>query len=217
MTSIRSEKVVGIVMAVFLLSALGLSAEGKHEDRRDKESKYDYAYEKEHNGRDRDRHEAGGRDQEGQDDELAIYSDSRLGFSIEYPSTWTQVSADTSGVLLSDGPESIRVELTAADKGLSPKDYALGEAGKLAAEYPGFHQTNLVDSTELKDTAVLGFESQLASPEDNATYGGQADRYYRRLSDGRLAVVTIAAPKKDYDQVQFRDIALSLKTPTVKK
>jgi hypothetical protein len=142
---------------------------------------------------------------------LVTYADSAQGFSIGYPGPWTQDRTVTKGVKFAGGDDSLTLEFLTPDKQTDPLAYAQSDLNTASAAFPGFKQVGLALSTEVKDAAVLGFQAQGTSLVTGKTYQARGDRYYIRLPDGRIALLTVVGPANHYDRESIRDITLTLK------
>jgi hypothetical protein len=140
---------------------------------------------------------------------LVPYADAAQGFSIDYPKPWTQDPAVKNGVKFDgDGTMSLAFVKPDAKDALA---FATADAQTFAASQPSFKQVGLEASTEVPNAIVLGFETTGTSNVTGKTYAARGDRYYIALKDGRIAVLTVISPVKNYDREGVRDIALTLK------
>ena len=140
---------------------------------------------------------------------LVTYADAAQGFSIDYPKPWTKDPAVKAGVKF-DGDGTLTLAFVKADA----KDvmaFATADAKAFAASQPSFKQVGLDASTEVRHAVVLGFETTGTSNVTGKTYAARGDRYYIALNAGRIAVLTVISPARNYDREGIRDIALTLK------
>ena len=142
---------------------------------------------------------------------LVTYSDSQLGFSIGYPSPWTQDKTFTSGVKFIGGDDSMTLEFVTSSAGIDAMTYAKNDVPSAATAFPGFTQVGLAASTEVKDAIVLGFTANGTSTVTGKAYTARGDRYYMPLTNGQIAVLTVVGPDNHYDREGVRDIALTFK------
>jgi hypothetical protein len=140
---------------------------------------------------------------------LVSYADPAQGFSIDYPQPWTKDPAVTDGVaFVGDGSMTLAfVKPAAAD----PLAYATADAASFGATLTGYKQLAIGASAEVANAVVLGFESTGTSNVTGKAYVARGDRYYIALTDGRIAILTVISPVKNYDREGVRDIALTLK------
>ena len=151
--------------------------------------------------------EAGG--ENGGEAPLVPYADIAQGFSIDYPKPWSKDPAVKDGVKF-DGDGSMTLAFVKPDI----KDamaFATADAKTLATSHPSFKQVGLDASTEVPNAIVLGFDTTGTSNVTGKPYAARGDRYYIALKDGRIAVLTVISPVKNYDREGVRDIALTLK------
>ena len=140
---------------------------------------------------------------------LVTYADAGQGFAIDYPKPWTQDPAVKDGVKFDgDGTMSL-VFVKATAKAVMA--FATTDAPTFAATQPSYKQIGLDASTEVENAVVLAFETTGTSNVTGKTYKARGDRYYIALKDGRIAVLTVTSPVKNYDREGVRDIALTLK------
>jgi len=142
---------------------------------------------------------------------LVTYTDSSQGFSIGHPGTWTQDPAFTPGVKFVGGDSVMTLEFVTPPTGSDGLTYAQSDIATVTAAFPGFKQLSLAASTEVRDAVVLGFTANGISAVTGKTFTAHNERYYISLSDGRIAVLTVAGPENIYDREGIRDIALTFK------
>ena len=140
---------------------------------------------------------------------LVTYADTAQGFSIDYPKPWTQDPTVKDGIkFMGDGTMTLAFIKTDVKDVLT---FATTDAKTFAASLSSFKQVGLAASTEVKNAVVLAFETTGTSNVTGKTYAARGDRYYIGLKDGRIAVLTVISPVKNYDREGVRDIALTLK------
>ena len=140
---------------------------------------------------------------------LVTYADAAQGFSIDYPKPWTRDLAVKEGVkFVGDGTFILTFVKTDSKDVLA---FATGDVKAFAASLPSFKQVGLDLSTEVKNAAVLGFETTGTSNVTGKTFVARGDRYYIALKDGRVAILTVITSVKNYDREGVRDMALTLK------
>jgi hypothetical protein len=142
---------------------------------------------------------------------LVTYSDTKQGFSIEYPGNWTQDKTITQGVKFTGGDDSLTLEFVIPPGGTDAMAYARNDVAAVTTAFPGFNQVGLAASTEVKNAIVLGFGANGTSVVTGKAYTARGDRYYMPLPDGRIAVLTVIGPANHYDREGVRDIALTFK------
>ena len=145
---------------------------------------------------------------EGGEAPLATYADPQQGFSIDYPKPWTRDVAVTTGVKF-DGDGTMMLAFIQADPG-AVRAYANADAKVFGGGLPSFKQLSLAVSREVKKALVLAFETTGTSNVTGKIYAARGDRYYMPLNDGRIAVLTVISPIRNYDREGVRDIALTL-------
>lgn len=153
--------------------------------------------------------EAGG--EGGGEAPLVTYSDARQGFSISRPAPWTQDMTVKTGAKFAGGDGLMTLDFVAAPAGKDPMTYATADVKAAATAFNTFKQVELVASTEVTNSVVLDFEAMGKSAVTNKDVTERGDRYYIPLKDGRLAVLTVMNPMRNYDREGVRDIALTLK------
>jgi hypothetical protein len=142
---------------------------------------------------------------------LVTYTDAAQGFSIGHPGAWTQDTTFTNGVKFVDGDAYLTLEFVTPPAGTDAMTYATNDVTAVTAAFPGFKQLSLAASTEVKNAIILGFTADGTSTVTGKTFTAHNERYYMRLADGRIAVLTVAGPESHYDQQGVRDIALTFK------
>jgi hypothetical protein len=152
--------------------------------------------------------EAGG--EGGVEAALVTYTDAAQGFSIGHPGTWTQDTAFTNGVKFVGGDDYLTLEFAKPAAGTDAMTYTKNNVTAVGAAFPGFSQLSLAASTEVNNAIVLGFTADGISTVTGKTFTAHNERYYIALSDGRIAVLTVAGPENHYDREGVRDIALTL-------
>ena len=89
---------------------------------------------------------------------------------------------------------------------------AKADEGALRSATPGYKGVGLAVSTEVKDSAVTGYEWDLAkSAVTGKPVHQRADRYYINLGNGNVAILTGSSPSTRFDREQVRDIALTVR------
>ena len=142
---------------------------------------------------------------------LVTYSDAAQGFAIGHPGNWTQDPAVTQGVRFAGGDSYMVLELVKPASGADALAYAKSDVAAVSAAFPGFKQLSLAPSTEVQNAIILGYEAAGASPITGKPFAAHDERYYLPLTDGRLAILTVAGPASSYDREGVRDIALTFK------
>lgn len=142
---------------------------------------------------------------------LVTYSDAAQGFSIGYPSSWTQDASVTNGVKFVGADDSLTLEFVAPPAGTDPMAYAQSDVAAVRTAFPDFRQLSLAPSTEVENAIILGFESSGTSSVTGKSFTGHNERYYMPLADGRIAILTVVGPSNHYDREGVRDIALSFR------
>jgi hypothetical protein len=142
---------------------------------------------------------------------LVTYTDAAQGFSIGYPGTWTQDTAFANGVRFAGGDDWMTLEFVTPAAGTDGMAYAQNDVTAVSTAVPGFSQLSLAASTEVDNAVVLGFTADGTSTVTGRTFTAHNERYYIGLSDGRIAVLTVAGPENHYDREGVRDIALTLR------
>lgn len=142
---------------------------------------------------------------------LVTYSDAAQKFSIGYPGPWTRDPAFNGVVKFAGGDDSMTLEFVTPDAGMTLKAYAEKDAAALSSSIPAFKSLGIAPSREVKAALILGYKSSGTSTITGKTYTAHAERYYIPLPDGRIAVLTMTGPERNYDREGFRDIALTLK------
>ncbi len=140
---------------------------------------------------------------------LVTYADATQHFSIGYPGPWTRDPSVKQGVKFMGGDNSMTLEFFALPQGQDAMTFAKTDSSLNALA--GYKQVGLAPSTEVKDAIVLGFQSDGKSAVTGKAFQARGDRYYMPLADGRVAVLTVAGPEKNYDREGVRDIALTFK------
>ena len=158
--------------------------------------------------------EAGG---EGGEAPLVTHSDAKQNFSISRPAPWTQDISVKSGVKFVGGDGVLTLDFVAAPAGKDPMTYAKTDVKSVASAFNAFKQVGLAASTEVPKAVVLAFEATGKSAVTGKAVAERGDRYYIPLKDGRLAVLTVLNPTRNYDREGVRDIALTLKVTKVTK
>ena len=148
---------------------------------------------------------------EGVEAPLVTYTDPAQGFSIGYPSPWTQDKSVTAGVKFVGGDDSMRLEFVTPPTGTDAMSYAQQDVAAVQSAFPGFKQLNLEPSTEVKGAIILGFEAEGQSAVTGKAFTAHNERYYLPLADGRLAILSVLSSENTYDREGVRDIALTLK------
>jgi len=142
---------------------------------------------------------------------LVTYSDASQGFSIGYPGPWTQDNASTAAVKFVGGDDYLTLDFVTPPAGTDAMTYAQNDVEAVTTNFPGFKQLSLSASKEVKNAVVLGFNADGVSTVTGKTFSAHNERYYMPLSDGRIAVLTVAGPESHYDREGVRDIALTFK------
>lgn len=142
---------------------------------------------------------------------LVSYSDAGQKFSIGYPGPWSRDPVFKGAVKFSGGDDSMTLEFVKLDAGMSIETYAANDAKALAASVPGFKSLGIAASRDIRSAVILGFEAAGTSVVTGKSYVAHDERYYIAEPDGRLAVLTLMGPSRNYDREGFRDIALSLR------
>ena len=142
---------------------------------------------------------------------LVTFTDSSQGFSIGHPGTWTQDPAFTPGVKFSGGDSYMTLEFVTPPTGTDGMTFAQSDVTAVTAAFPGFKQLSLAASKEVKNAVILGYSADGTSAVTGKTFTAHNERYYISLSDGRIAVLTVAGPDNLYDREGVRDIALTFK------
>jgi hypothetical protein len=142
---------------------------------------------------------------------LVTYSDAAQGFSIGYPSSWTQDTKFTNGVKFIGGDSWMTLEFVTPPASTDAMTYAQNDVTTVTSAFPGFKQISLAGSTEVKNAIILGFTSQGTSDVTGKPFTAHNERYYMPLADGRIAILTVYSPEKNYDREGIRDIALTFK------
>ena len=143
---------------------------------------------------------------------LVTFSDASQGFAIGHPGTWTQDPAVTKGVKFSGGDDSLVLGFVTPPAGQDALTYAQNDVAAVSAAFPGFKQLSLAPSTEVPHAIILGYEANGTSAVTGKAFTAHDERYYLPLADGRIALLTVAAPTNHYDREGVRDIALTFKT-----
>jgi hypothetical protein len=139
---------------------------------------------------------------------LVTYSDSTQGFAIGHPGQWTQDATFTNGVKFVGGDDYLTVEFVTPPAGTDAMTYAQNDVAAVTSAFPGFKQIDIKASTEVKNAIIFGFN---ADGKSGVTFTAHNERYYMPLADGRIAILTVVAPEKQYDREGVRDIALTFK------
>lgn len=142
---------------------------------------------------------------------LVTYADAAQGFSIGYPSPWTQDRTVTNGVRFVGADDSMTLEFVAPPAGTEALTYAQNDVSSVSASFPGFRQLSLAASSEVENAIILGFESTCTSVVTGNTFTAHNERYYMPLADGRIAILTVVGPSNHYDREGVRDIALTFR------
>jgi len=142
---------------------------------------------------------------------LVTYSDTKQGFSIAYPKSWTQDKSVTQGVKFVGGDDWMALEFVTPSTGTDVMTYAKNDVAAVSASFPGFKQLNMNASTEVKNAVVLGFNAEGTSTVTGKAFTAHNERYYMPLTDGRIAILTVVGPENQYDREGVRDIALTFK------
>lgn len=142
---------------------------------------------------------------------LVTYSDSRQGFAIDHPGSWTQDATFSHGVKFVGGDDYLSVEFVTPSAGTDAITYAQSEVAAVTAAFPGYKQIDLKASTEVKDAIILGFHAEGKSAVTGKAFTAHNEIYYIPLADGRIAVLTVVGPENHYDREGIRDIALTFK------
>ncbi len=143
---------------------------------------------------------------------LVTYADAAQGFSIGYPSSWTQDGSVTNGVKFAGADASMTLEFVDPPAGTDAMTYAQADVSGVSAAFQGFQQLSLGPSTEVKNAVILGFEAADTSAITGKSLTAHNERYYMPLIDGRIAILTVLGPSNTYDREGVRDIALSFRT-----
>jgi hypothetical protein len=141
---------------------------------------------------------------------LVTYSDATQGFSIGYPSPWSQDPSVTQGVKFVGGDDWLTLDFVTPPAGTDVMSYAQSDVARVSAAFPGFSQIELKPSTEVSGAIILGFNADGTSVVTGKAYTAHDEIYYMPVRDGRIAVLTVACPESHYDQQGVRDIALTL-------
>ncbi len=139
---------------------------------------------------------------------LVSFQDPAGKISVSYPSTWQKTS--DLPLTFTGQDEFLSIELRQGSGDLV--ETAKADQAAVEAAAPGFKLSGIVQSKEVKNSAVMSYTWQ--TPRSTVTgkpVAEQADRYYIDLGNGRIAVLTGSAPKATFDREQIRDIALTLK------
>lgn len=142
---------------------------------------------------------------------LVTYADAAQGFSIGYPSSWTQDGSVTNGVKFAGADASMTLEFVDPPAGTDAMTYAQADVSGVSASFPGFRQLSLAPSTEVENAIILGFETTGTSAVTGKGFTAHNERYYMPLADGRIAILTVVGPSNHYDREGVRDLALSFK------
>jgi hypothetical protein len=142
---------------------------------------------------------------------LVTYIGTSMGISIGHPGTWTQDTTFTNGVKFTGGDSSMTLEIVTPPAGTDAMTYAKNDAAAVSAAFPGYQQLSLAPSTEVQNAIILGYTANGTSTITAKAFTAHDERYYMPLSDGRIAILTVASPDKLYDQQGVRDIALTFK------
>jgi hypothetical protein len=142
---------------------------------------------------------------------LVSYSDATQGFSIGHPGTWTQDTSVTNGVKYVGGDDWMTLDFATPATGTDAMTYAQNDVAAVTAAFPGFKQLSLKASTEVKNAIILGFTADGKSSVTGKAFTAHNERYYMPLTDGRIAILTVAGPENHYDREGVRDIALTFK------
>lgn len=140
---------------------------------------------------------------------LVTFADASQHFSIGHPGPWTRDSSVKQGVKFLGGDDSMTLEFLALPKSEDAMTFATKDLSLNALA--GYKQVGLAPSAEVKDAIVLGFQASGKSAVTGKTFQARGDRYYMPLTDGRIAVLTVVGPEKNYDREGVRDIALTFK------
>lgn len=152
---------------------------------------------------------AGGAEAGGVEAALVTYTDTKQGFSIGHPSSWTQDPSVTSGVKFVGGDDWMKLEFIAPSSATALA-YAQSDVASVSAAFPNFKQISLAPSAEVQNAIILGFTSDGKSAVTGKPFTAHNERYYMPLRDGRIAILTVFGPENHYDQQGVRDIALTL-------
>lgn len=142
---------------------------------------------------------------------LVTYSDASQKFSIGHPGPWSRDSAFKGAVKFAGGDDSMTLELIQLEAGMSITSYAEHDAKTLASSVQGFRSLGIAASRDIRSAIILGFEASGSSLVTGKSYTAHDERYYIPEPDGRVAVLTLMGPARNYDREGFRDIALSLR------
>ena len=142
---------------------------------------------------------------------LVTFSDATQGFAIGHPGTWSLDTSFTNGVKFVGGDDWMTLEFVTPATGTDAMTYAQSDITAVTTAFPGFKQIDLKASTEVKDAIVLGFTADGASVVTGKTFTAHNERYYIPVTDGRIAILTVAGPDNQYDREGVRDIALTFK------
>ena len=142
---------------------------------------------------------------------LVTYADAAQGFSIGYPSPWTQDRTVTNGVRFAGADDSLTLEFVVPPAGTDAMTFAQADTSKVSSSFPGFKLLSLTASTEVDKAVILGFEATATSVVTGKSYTAHDERYYMPLPDGRLAILTVTGPGNHYDREGVRDVALTFR------
>ncbi len=142
---------------------------------------------------------------------LVVYSDAGQQFSIGHPGPWTRDTSFKGAIKFAGGDDSMTLELVRLQGGMSLAAYAEADAKALASHIPGFRSLGIKASPDIRGSIILGFEATGTSLVTGKAYTAHDERYYIPEPDGRIAVLTMMGPSRNYDREGYRDIALTLK------
>ena len=139
---------------------------------------------------------------------LVKYTDTATKLTWQRPATWTKTS--NSPATFSGQDEYLSVEVRPL-AGSDPLAAAKADEAAVTAATTGYKLLTIAASKEVKNSAVMSYEWDLArSAVTGKPIHLRADRYYINLGNGQVAVLTESAPSTRFDREQVRDIALTV-------